>query len=93
MHCLQLSWIEKKAAAALFATPPTATYDEAIGHFEAAERMDPGFYPKNLLVLAQAYAKLGKKTEAAEYRLRCLASQSKSPEDEQTLKEAETFSP
>lgn len=28
-----LSWIERKAAATLFATPPTATADEALQHF------------------------------------------------------------
>ena len=44
----KLSWIEQKAAAALFATPPTATFAEALDHFEHAERIEPGFYPKNL---------------------------------------------
>ena len=92
-HSSQLSWIEKKAAAALFAAPPSATFVEAIDHFEAAEKMDPGFYPKNLLMLAQAYSKLGKKAEATEYRRRCLAAKALTPEDEETLRQAEKFAP
>jgi len=84
----KLSWIEQKAAAALFAAPPKATFDEAVGHLLAAEKMDPGFYPKNQLLLAQAYAKLGRKEEAKEWLASCLASTPRSPEDDETLKEA-----
>ena len=31
-----MTWIEKRVAAALFGTPPTATYEEALQHFETA---------------------------------------------------------
>ena len=85
----KLSWFEQKAAAAFFATPPTATFSEAVEHFEAAERMDPGFYPKNLLMLAQAYAKMGKVEVAKEWLSRCLAAKPGTPEDEQTIAEAQ----
>jgi len=88
-----LSWMQKKAAAAFFATPPTATFEEALGHFEAAERTEPGFYPKNLLFLAKVHAKLGHKLEAADFRRQCLAAQTKTPEDEETHKQAELFVP
>ncbi|KOO23815.1 regulator of microtubule dynamics protein 1 [Chrysochromulina tobinii] len=89
----KLGWLEKKAAAALFATPPTATFEEALGHFEAAEAIDPGFYPKNLLLMAMAHAKLGHKAEAEQWRQRCLAAKPRTPEDEQTRKEAEKWVP
>ena len=39
----KLSWFEQKAAAAFFASPPKATYEEALSHFERAEKMEPGF--------------------------------------------------
>ena len=84
----KLSWIEQKAAAVLFATPPIATFAEAAAHFEAAEKMDPGFYPKNLLLLAQTYARLGRKAEAEALRLKCLDAIPTSPEDEETQREA-----
>ena len=29
-----LSWLERKAAGALFATPPTSTYEEALESFK-----------------------------------------------------------
>ena len=84
----KLSWIEKKVAAAIFASPPRATFEEAIGHFLAAEEMDPRFYPKNLLLLSQAYKRLGRKEEAAGWLAKCLQATPRSPEDEQTLAEA-----
>ena len=60
---------------------------------QAAEEIDPGFYPKNLLMLAQAYSKLGRRTEAAEWHRKCLAASVLTPEDAETRKEAEKFKP
>jgi hypothetical protein len=50
-----LSWFEKKAAAALFGKPPSATYDDALQHFLAAEKISPGFWKKNTFLVAQVY--------------------------------------
>ena len=83
-----LSWLEQKAASALFATPPSATHEEAYAHFLAAERIDPGFYPKNHLLLARSCDKLGKEEEARMWRAHCLAQEVRSPEDEETLRQA-----
>ena len=83
-----LSWTMRKLASTLFATPPTATVEEAIAHFEEAELMDPGFYPKNLLLLAQAHAKLGNSEQARAFLDKCKAAPPKTPEDEETLKQA-----
>jgi len=84
----KLSWFEQKAAAALFAAPPTASYEEAYGHFAAAEAIEPGFYPQNKLLLAQVCSKLGRKEEAQKWLDACLASPAKTPEDEETLQAA-----
>ena len=75
-------------APALFATPPTATMEEAIDHLLRAEGIEPGFYPKNQLLLAQACSRAGRKEEAKAWLAKCLASPAKTPEDEETLKEA-----
>jgi len=84
----KLSWSERHLAAAFFATPPQATYEQAKGHFLAAEEMEPGFYPKNLLMLARCCDCMGDKEEARVWRQKCLASQIKTPEDKITIAEA-----
>jgi hypothetical protein len=48
-----LSWIERKVAATLFATPPTATIEEALEHFLEAENLDPGKWKENMLYIAK----------------------------------------
>ena len=83
-----LSWIEQKTAAALFASPPRSSFEEALQHFELAEKIEPDFYPKNKLLMAQACAKLGRKEEAQKWLESCRRSTPKTPEDEQTLAEA-----
>ncbi|XP_044150763.1 regulator of microtubule dynamics protein 1 [Bufo gargarizans] len=53
-----LPWYQKKIASALFATPPSATFEEALIYFEMAEEVDPNFYSKNLLYLGKTFLKL-----------------------------------
>ena len=84
----KLSWFEQKAAAAFFASPPKSSFEEALTHFERAEQMEPGFYPKNLLLLANTCAKLGRTTEAKAWLEKCLAAKQVTPEDEETVAEA-----
>ena len=52
---------------------------------------EPGFYPKNLLMLAHAYSKLGQKEAAKQWLERCLAASPQTPEDEETLKQAKAL--
>jgi len=55
----QLSWIERKMAATLFAAPPTASLPEAVQHFLQAERLKPEGWKENRLFLAKCYIGLG----------------------------------
>lgn len=48
-----LSWLEKKAAAALFATPPEATYEQALGYFMKSEELSPGTWKANMLMVGK----------------------------------------
>ena len=37
-----MGWVQRRAAGAIFASPPTSTYEEALGYFRRAEEADPG---------------------------------------------------
>lgn len=41
-----VSWYKKKAAAALFASPPESTYEIALEHFKDAERCRSSCHPR-----------------------------------------------
>lgn len=59
-----MAWYARKAAAALFASPPTSTYEEALGYFMDAEKVDPGFYTKNALFVGKTHLAMGDKAQA-----------------------------
>jgi len=62
-----ISWATAKVAAALFSTPPSSTYDEALRHLLAAEEIQPGFYKKNQLLIAKALVRKGNTDEACRW--------------------------
>lgn len=62
-----LSWIERKAAATLFATPPTSTAQEALTHFLEADRLNPGKWKENLLYVAKCYYQMSQYKEMTEW--------------------------
>ncbi len=67
MNIAALSWIERRAAAALFGEPPAATYEDALNYFMNAETISPGFYIMNQVRIAEVYINLNKKEEASKY--------------------------
>jgi hypothetical protein len=48
-----MPWYQRKIASAVFATPPTSTYEEALAYFKKAEETEPSFYSMNLLMLGK----------------------------------------
>lgn len=62
-----LKWYEVKLASTFFATPPTATYQEALDCFLKAESISPNFYSQNLLYLGKTYKEVGDANSAKRY--------------------------
>uniref|UniRef100_A0AC34QZK1 Regulator of microtubule dynamics protein 1 n=1 Tax=Panagrolaimus sp. JU765 TaxID=591449 RepID=A0AC34QZK1_9BILA len=58
---------QRLAAKAIFGTPPSSTYEEALRHFERAETIQPGFYKANNFYLGEVYDRMGQKDKAIEH--------------------------
>ncbi|KHJ75296.1 hypothetical protein OESDEN_25088 [Oesophagostomum dentatum] len=61
-----LSWIERKAAAVFYATPPTATMEEALEDFLAAYEVKPDWI-ENLIYIARIYFAMGDKENTKKF--------------------------
>lgn len=83
-----LPWYQKKIAAALFATPPSSTFDEALVYFEMAEEVDPNFYSKNLLYLGKTYLQLKNNELALIWLQKTKDYPMRTEEDKEVYKEA-----
>ncbi|KAG9336531.1 hypothetical protein JZ751_002878 [Albula glossodonta] len=59
-----LGWLEKKAAAALYETPPNATLQDALDNFLKAEELSPGFSRTARLYIAKCHKDLGNISQA-----------------------------
>uniref|UniRef100_A0A3B4EBD4 Regulator of microtubule dynamics protein 3 n=1 Tax=Pygocentrus nattereri TaxID=42514 RepID=A0A3B4EBD4_PYGNA len=60
----RLSWVEKKAAAALFDTLPNSCLNDALENFLKAEELNPGFSRTVRLYIAKCHKELGNHSEA-----------------------------
>ncbi|NXM10079.1 RMD2 protein, partial [Ploceus nigricollis] len=87
----QLSWLEKKVAAALFGTPPTSTVEEALQNFLKAEEMHPGYSKCNYVYLAKCYKDLGQKNNALKCCDSALSILSVTNEDKEAQKDLEAL--
>lgn len=84
-----LPWYQKKLAAAVFASPPNCTYEQAVEHFLHAETIEPGFYTANQLMLAKTYSRLGQKESARKWINQLLTYPPTTKEDNENIAEAE----
>uniref|UniRef100_A0A0N4ZRV8 TPR_REGION domain-containing protein n=1 Tax=Parastrongyloides trichosuri TaxID=131310 RepID=A0A0N4ZRV8_PARTI len=62
-----LSWLERKAASAFYATPPTATYEDALSDFLKVEEIKKGEWLENLLYIGRCYYQLNDKCSSNKY--------------------------
>ncbi|XP_061569650.1 regulator of microtubule dynamics protein 1 [Cololabis saira] len=83
-----LPWYQRKVAAVIFSTPPTSTFEEALGYFLKAEEADPNFYSKNLLMLGKTYMAMKDRQNALLWLSKARDYPALTLEDKETHKEA-----
>ena len=59
-----LSWIERKVAATIYSNLPTGSIEEALGHFQNAEKLRSKPWKENRLFLARCYVQMGRYSDA-----------------------------
>ncbi|KAM3853497.1 regulator of microtubule dynamics protein 2 isoform 1-T1 [Vipera latastei] len=89
----QLSWIEKKVAAALFGIPPTSTIHEALQNFLKAEELHPRYSKSNYVYLVKCYKDLGQRSNALRCCETALSILPVTKEDQEAEKVLETLLP
>ena len=82
-----ISFVERTAASAFFATPPSSTYEEAIDYFLEHEKLmeDKGGMIRNKMYLGDSYMALSKKEEAAKWFEKAIACEAKTDHDRETI--------
>ena len=56
---LRMPNLHRKIVETVFSTPPHSSFEEALQYFLLAEEAEPGFWNKNVLMIAKSYAKMG----------------------------------
>ena len=67
-----LSWVERKIASIIYATPPKASFEEAVEFFQKANEIAGGDV-RHLLWMGKSYIELDKEAEAKKALEACLA--------------------
>lgn len=62
-----LEWLEKKAAAALYPSPPCSSLQQALDNFLKAEKLSPGFSKTVRLYISKCHQELGNISEATKW--------------------------
>jgi len=90
-----IGWIERNAAAILFATPPQSSYEEALTYFLQAETIitaEPEIYKTSFCqtyaMIGKTYQAMNKKDEAAAYHQKCIDAKAYTTSDKKYAEEA-----
>jgi len=86
-----IGWWSRQIAATIFATPPMSTFEEALGYFDRAESIRPGFWKSNLFYIARCHFELGDKKRARSLLIEARSMDVITEEDRQTQTEIEAL--
>jgi tetratricopeptide (TPR) repeat protein len=84
-----VSWLQRKMASAIFATPPTSSFDEAFSYFSAAEEASPGFFKANWLWLGKCLVQMSRTAEAKQWLVKLMDTEPDTIDDKEARREAE----
>ncbi|XP_072296464.1 regulator of microtubule dynamics protein 3 [Eucyclogobius newberryi] len=84
-----LDWLEKKAAAALYQTPPRSSLQQALDNFLKAEELSPGSSKTVRLYIAKCHQELGNISESSQWMDLAQNTPTTSLQDEGTSKTLE----
>jgi len=85
-----LSWVERKVASIIYATPPAASFEKAVEYFGKAHELNPDDI-RHLLWLGKSYEKLGQDNNAKKALKQALALPAVSNSDKNQQKEAKAL--
>ncbi len=83
-----LSWVERKIASVIYATPPAASFEKAVEFFSKAHEIKPDDI-RHLLWLGKSYEKLGQDNNARDALQKALALPANSDADKNMQVEAQ----
>jgi hypothetical protein len=83
----QLSGWKRRIAKLIYGELPQATIHDALKKFLLAEEISPGFYSKNLLMIAKCYTELNARPAAMEFAKLLLNRERTTQEDEEVHQE------
>jgi regulator of microtubule dynamics protein 1 len=90
--CSTISWFERNIASIIYGKIPKSSMETALEMFELAERTEPGFYSKNLIMLVKSMIALKRKPEKIAEHLQTIKDKYKNSEkwdDQEVLVESE----
>lgn len=87
---VSLDWLEKKAASALYPSPPSSSLQQALDNFLKAEELSPGFSKTVRLYISKCHHELGNITEAAKWSELANLTPTATLQDEEMSKILET---
>ncbi len=77
----EIDWFSRNAANLIFGSLPPASYESALAYFRRAEEINPGFWKRNLVFIAQCEIALGHGNTAKEILLRARKIENRTEED------------